>query len=324
VNEEKAGWVRSTPPRALSPEELATLAARAFPGWTVSSAELITGGLSNTNYKVRFVDRSDAFVLRFYTRDPGACARDRALFAHISSTVPVPEIVHVEETLAWMRWIDGCTLRELRERGSPGAVAGAARSIGRVLAAMGRYTFAGSGPLRADLSVDTTFAAGPGSIQKLFHHCLEQELLGKWLDAPARMAVRRLVDAEAARLRPLETASHLVHMDFNGPNILVAQQNEGWEVAAVLDWEFAFSGSPLFDLGNLLRYEREDRPRLEPHVSDAYTASGGVLTQDWRFTARLADLLSLLEIMTRPSLPGVVGAEVAQLVTETLRRAPPR
>ena len=33
-----------------------------------------------------------------------------------------------------------------------------------------------------------------------------------------------------------------------------------WKVAAVLDWEFAISGSPLADLGSFLRYERTARP----------------------------------------------------------------
>jgi aminoglycoside/choline kinase family phosphotransferase len=48
----------------------------------------------------------------------------------------------------------------------------------------------------------------------------------------------------------------LVHADFNPKNILV----RGASVAAVLDWEFAFSGTPLFDVGNMLRFAERYPP----------------------------------------------------------------
>src|SRR6185437_6695629 len=42
-----------------------------------------------------------------------------------------------------------------------------------------------------------------------------------------------------------------------------------WTVAAVLDWEFAVSGSPLLDIGHFLRYECASRPLAEPHFSNS-------------------------------------------------------
>jgi hypothetical protein len=54
-------------------------------------------------------------------------------------------------------------------------------------------------------------------------------------------------------------------------------------IAAVVDWEFAFSsGSPFIDLGNLLRPPLGDLPGFEEAVADGYRAAGRVLPDDWR------------------------------------------
>ena len=47
----------------------------------------------------------------------------------------------------------------------------------------------------------------------------------------------------------------LVHADFNPKNLLVDPATGG--VTGVLDWEFAYAGAPLGDLGNLLRFETD-------------------------------------------------------------------
>ena len=80
----------------------------------------------------------------------------------------------------------------------------------------------------------------------------------------------------------LDNDSHLVHCDFGNRNILVDCVDGRWQVAAVLDWEFALSGSPLLDVGNFLRYETPDMPLREPYFSRAFVESGGFLPDDWR------------------------------------------
>jgi aminoglycoside phosphotransferase (APT) family kinase protein len=47
-----------------------------------------------------------------------------------------------------------------------------------------------------------------------------------------------------------------VHGDFNPKNLLV--DPESGVVTGLVDWEFAHAGSPYADLGNLLRFERDD------------------------------------------------------------------
>jgi hypothetical protein len=88
-------------------------------------------------------------------------------------------------------------------------------------------------------------------------------------------------------------------------------------VAAVLDWEFAVSSSPLADLGSFLRYELATRPLAEPHFSGGYRRAGGVLPPDWRYLARLVDLTATCESLTRDGLPAGITAELLELVQAT-------
>jgi aminoglycoside phosphotransferase (APT) family kinase protein len=69
-------------------------------------------------------------------------------------------------------------------------------------------------------------------------------------------------------------------------------------VVAVLDWEFAFSGPPLFDVGNMLRDPRP--PAFAEAFVAGYRDAGGELPPGWRRLARALDLFSLADFLTRP------------------------
>ncbi|MGC2660865.1 MAG: hypothetical protein WA324_23160, partial [Bryobacteraceae bacterium] len=68
----------------------------------------------------------------------------------------------------------------------------------------------------------------------------------------------------------------------------------------VLDWEFAFSGSSVIDIGNLLRFENESPAVENIWFADAYRAAGGHLDKAWREQALFADLLSQCAFLTDP------------------------
>jgi fructokinase len=114
-----------------------------------------------------------------------------------------------------------------------------------------------------------------------------------------------------------------VHSDFGSRNILVREVAGQWTVASVIDWEFAFSGSPLLDLGNFLRYELRQQPLVEPHFSRGFIAGGGILPAEWRRLARVIDLTALCELLTREELPADVESELLDLVRATIEDRDP-
>jgi aminoglycoside phosphotransferase (APT) family kinase protein len=120
-----------------------------------------------------------------------------------------------------------------------------------------------------------------------------------------------------------EEQTNLVHGDFCKRNVLVREMNGRWAVVAVLDWEFAVSGTPLGDLANFLRYEPPSRPRAEPSFSNGYLRAGGCLPEDWRRLARLVDLVALCEALTRDSLSGEIAMELAGAVRATVEARGP-
>jgi aminoglycoside phosphotransferase (APT) family kinase protein len=70
-------------------------------------------------------------------------------------------------------------------------------------------------------------------------------------------------------------------------------------IAAVLDWEFAASGSPLVDLGNFLRFEHEMPRDFTEAFIQGYVAASEGLPSNWRELAKLLDLAAMVHFLER-------------------------
>jgi len=138
------------------------------------------------------------------------------------------------------------------------------------------------------------------------------------LDEGQRRRLRGFIWDWAKQLGALGEEQSLVHSDYGSPNILLNQMNGRWKVAAVLDWEFAFAGSPLYDVGHILRYDRRTPPLMEPHFAAGFREGGGALPENWRDLARVLDLTALCDVLTRPGLPDGVVSELVELVVTTM------
>ena len=138
-----------------------------------------------------------------------------------------------------------------------------------------------------------------------------------------------LLRESASSLEPVATESSLVHSDFNGKNLVLARTFEGApRVEAVLDWEFAFSGPPLADVGNMLR-RQERMPACSSTASARGSdAGGGALPPGWRSIAAALDAMALLDFLDRGAIGehGPMYAEACTLIEEAVTRgqlAPP-
>jgi aminoglycoside phosphotransferase (APT) family kinase protein len=89
----------------------------------------------------------------------------------------------------------------------------------------------------------------------------------------------------------------LVHADLNPRNLLVDEDT--LEVTGVLDWELAHAGSPYVDLGNLLRFERDEV--LTGAVLSSYRRFMPATPDDLLERARAADLFALIDLAARPT-----------------------
>ena len=304
--------------------------ASIFPQRRVEQIIPLTGGLINTNLKVTFATGEAPVVLRLYRGTAETCLKEVEVLRLVRPNVPVPEVLHAEPNgidgsrpFVLLEFVNGLTFQQLKRTNNVEAIHQAAASVGEVLAVIGRHTFDKPGRLITDtgqLSVGAPYIDGADPVPRILDTFLDNEELQRRIGPELIEKLHEYIWSWAPRLPDLTTDSFLVHSDYGNRNILVNESNGRWEVAAILDWEFAFSGSPLLDVGHFLRYENTDAPLREPYFSRAYVNNGGILPDNWRDVVRVIDLTALVEILTHPDLPQDIVSEVLGLIESTLKQ----
>jgi aminoglycoside phosphotransferase (APT) family kinase protein len=271
----------------------------------------------------------DWFVLRLYTRDPDTCRNEVELYGLVRERVPVPSILYVELDSApfgfpytLSTWSEATPFTELLAQTSAGALESAWYSAGATLAAIHSFTFPSAGFFGAGLTIAEPFTAGPDGFLGYLRRCLFEGLGAERLGPDLTARLWAFAQAQAPRLEPLASHSALIHADYKAQNLLVASHGDAWRIAAVLDWEFAFAGAPLFDLGILLRHDRTLAPGTADAVARGYVEDGGTLPSGWRDLARLVDLMNLCGFLDQPGDRPAIIADATRLITETMEHWP--
>ena len=312
------GWRRRFAFVQLSLAEIEELIQPYAAGARVLDATPLAGGLRNTNYRIQLSSQAEPVVLRLYSADPSACPREMALTRLVERTVPVPHILHAEPeaTVPWalVSWIDGIRFDQFMLTATEPQVEAAADSAGRVLAAIHTYQFPRSGFFSGDLGIAAPF--GPDdSWSSLLEGWLVRGRAGARLGAELTPRLLQFIANNAWRMEALGGQTSLLHADYKPWNLLL----KGNAIAAVLDWEFAFCGSPLNDIGIFLRYSATLPPVYRTGFVKGYLDAGGDLPPDWPRLARMIDLISLCYFLERPADDPALVRDVRQLIETTLR-----
>ena len=123
------------------------------------------------------------------------------------------------------------------------------------------------------------------------------------------------MEAGAPRLCALDRTAGLVHGDLGGRNILVVPLNDGgWRISGLIDWEYAFSGAALWDVGSLFRYSRRYTETFRQRFARGYRHAGAILPDDWWRTSRLLDAIRVIEIFAEEDDLPVVFEECRELL----------
>lgn len=283
----------------------------ALPGRRVIEARTLSGGYSNENVLLT-MDDGGAYVARRYLGADRSVV-ETALSRRLAGVVPVPEVVATGDRMLLSRFRPGRMLSEVLAETADVAELG--RAVGETLARIGTVTFEAPGFFTGTtLEPDGTEPAE--GLDRWVDRCLaEGNAAGHLTDTE-----QRELRAYAARMTPLLEAVHgsrrLVHSDFNPKNLLVVHN----EISGVLDWEFAFSGPPLTDVGNMLR---DPRP---PGFAEAFIAgfegAGGFLPPGWRQMSKAIDLYALADFLRRPPSHRYFQRSIAR-IRDLLESEPP-
>ncbi len=320
-------WERQAAYLELDHPTLTELVQPAFAGAEVVAAAIMTGGFSNTLYKVQLAGQARPIVVRLYTRDATSCQKDIDLFGLLQGLVPIPELLFTDPqgTIAGVpyaitSYAAGTTLADVLARGTHEEIGGATFAAGRVLAQLGTVTFGSSGFFGPGLVVAQEMTTDRDMFRGFIGNCLFAGGAGERLGPEVTEQLWEFVTNHAGLLDVLAHETALVHSDFNGPNIMVEQRAGQWAVTAVLDWEFAFAGTQLFDIGNMLRNEHRLPPVFAEQCMAGFVAEGRSLSPDWRRQAKLLDLLSLVDFLTRSTGGEPMIRDVSELIVATMER----
>ncbi len=313
-------WMKNEPRASLPEHEVKQILARVFPQRILLSMGPLHG-LRNANFKLELDSAPHHVVLRIYEHDPSICRKEIDLLQRIGNTLPVPEILHAEPDglseippFVVTRYIEGITFQHLKRHGESSQIGEAAFAVGEALAGLGRVYFERSGWLGPGAQPSAPLFKGENAIPRFVDACLAEPRLQKRMDRATRDQMHDLMWSHAAQLVAVDAATSLVHGDFGKRNVLMKCVRGQWRVAGILDWEFAVSGSPLIDIGHFLRYERDNRPLVEPWFSDGFVKNGGSLPLDWRRLARITDSVALVESLSHNELSDEISAELLELL----------
>lgn len=269
----------------------------------------LSGGYSGETFLVTVA--GEQAVLRLYARQPERAAVDRALLERVRGLLPVPRVLEAvtvaggadRPPFLLLEALPGDRLDVVL----PAADAPLRRRLGEavagvlVLLATERMPRPGWFP-DARLEPEP-FPPAAGDACSFVDAHLDRPWFAR-LPAADRAALR-VVARHAARLGTSCRRTSLVHADFNPKNLLVDPATGG--VTGVLDWEYAYAGVPLADVGNLLRFETD--PEFTGAVAESYAGRAPDVPDDWVEVARALDLMALVDLAGRTAVnPVVAGA----------------
>lgn len=282
----------------------------AFPGAEVTEVAKTVGGLVNSNFRLRLEGAAapGQVLLRYWQRYGRQAAKEIALLSFVAGAVPVPAVLASGDAdpefglpFAFLQWVEGDRLNALAPRLPEASLIEIGRRVGDALAAIHGFAFDRQGFFAADLVPRDDLDMDMKGIMAWLDHCLRDGPGGERLGAALTGALYAFVAREGNALASAwATQPTLTHSDFNSSNILVRWDQQGWRVAAILDWEFTFAGGPSFDFGNLLRPPLGDDIGFMEGVEEGYRARGMELPEGWRKISYVADLLSWVDFVSQP------------------------
>ncbi len=318
-------WGRNEPEIGLDGAAVEGLMAAAFPAARMIYHKRARGGLTNTNIEVGLSAPPWRVSLRLYQGNPKEAGKEAALNALLLRRgLPTARFLHFAKTnaetgepYAILEWVEGARLASVSRGLDEKSQAALGARVGELLAGVHAIRFPAPEFLDAELRVQAPLDFSRDAVLVFLRSCLEG--LSARLGSELAAALVSFFAREGYRLDAWLDDARLVHADFNGSNILVRRgENHRWRIAAALDWEFAFAGTPAFDFGNLLRPPLGDKEVFIAAVAQAYLDAGGALPEDWRAAAKIADLIAWADVLRRDFVaPGLI-ADAALAIRRTI------
>lgn len=319
----KMHWERFTAPVDL---DIPTANRLLLPYTTdaIDQLTLLSEGCANTHYKVTFKNKRHPVVIRIYVREKIALTIEIAVYKLVDSILPLSHHLYADNSCsqfpypyAIIEYIHGKSMREVILSKNETAIAQCAFEAGQYLNQLRKIQLEQGGFFKEDGKIrpfnpDEKYLP---FVTMLLSDSVVKDSLGNSLHSAVQAFIKK-----NASLLPNENDANLTHADYDPANMLVKQVDGRWKIVAILDWEFAFAGTYLLDMGMMLRYSHKLPACYEKEFIAGIQEDGFTLPPHWRKQAKLMDLLCLLQlahynpISARPK----TNRDVVSLIADTL------
>jgi len=267
-------------------------------GPTMELLQLLSGGHANANVRI-----GDDQVLRLYRRDASIAGKELSLIQKNWNSFVVPEIIRSGEGYLLMKYMNHSPLEDKTQVGA---------ALGETLAEIHSNRYQTSGFIRTDLQIEEPME---NFITDMWDY------LCSFMDMPPKASlpsslldeVIEFFDSKIEGLQEVAGQPVLLHGDFKISNLHWSDQGK----PLVLDWEFAYAGSALVDVGQLFRWPVS--PAFEEAFQKTYQASGGHLAAQWKYWAGILDLINLVGMLYKSTPDSQRSSDIAVKIRTVLQ-----
>lgn len=266
-------------------------------GPTTEHLQLLSGGQANTNIQV-----GRDKVLRLYRRDAGTAGKEITLLQKSWKSFLVPEVLSSGNGFVLTKYMNHSPIEDSAEQGA---------ALGRALAEIHSYTYPTPGFLSPDLQIEESmenFVTDMWSYLCSFEENPKSGLSNGLLDEVLGFFDDKIEGLQEAAGQPV-----LLHGDFKVSNLYWTDQDK----PLVFDWEFAYAGSALMDIGQLFRWSCSSE--FSDGFSQAYGAAGGTLVEGWKRWAAVLDLINLVGLSHKSTSGSQKALDVTEKIRETIK-----
>jgi len=281
-------------------------------------------GLSNTTYRIRIREQQQPMILRVYERADSADV-ELAVLKSVAGRVPVPRVLYNVDAnpatgtpCAILEYVERMTLTAAWRSLDADGQLQLGSAVGEVLAALRSIAFESAGMFNARLQVVEEVVLGSDTFLRYAHAAFDSPAFHGRVDRELASLVQSFVHREAKILDRVTMAPHLVHGDFDPTNLIVNCEGGKWRVAGVLDWEHAFSGPALLDIGHILRPPHGRSAEFEAGLVQGLTRGAAALPADWKRASVFVDLLAWFEFLARERIPHGVAETARERIACTI------
>jgi aminoglycoside phosphotransferase (APT) family kinase protein len=321
----KAGWERSNELIMPNMKTVRKILKPFLNEKRINHIQPLSGGLNNSNIKIT-TNNDENYVLRIYSKNNKRMVIEREIVNLLKKRFPVPQVLYFDFTCALfnypfliLNWVQGVHLSEIIYRKNKKEISSAASAVGETLARIHKIKFPDSGFFDEKLNIIDYVKLNANKFIMYIKESLVDGNVDKHLGSEVCNEILSFSQKHAHLIDNLGEQNSLVHGDFNPLNIIMKEIDSNISISAILDWEYAFSGSPLIDIGNMLRYENVIFTELLHPFISSYQDNGGYLQDKWLQKAKLLDLIALCGLLNKKECGEVRVIDIKRIIINTMK-----